>query len=239
MKYMATMAIAIATANAQMKEYDSLFRQFGNCMGSEFGSTQACDSIERYGAQCCDFEVVQDPSITGQFCITDGQRVTEFEGTYRDYDYTLWKWQCKVPEDSGPNDKSNTGDAVELSVYSNYEDKIMEWVLWVVYLSQEVYLLGYLVSVPMGFYLIWLQLVSMWQLFEIFGGKGDFGGWFLGPFLSYWIVQPFIYISSLVLGLIPGVNFISAFLFGWWANLDYYQYNYALFAGPTVPMSSS
>ena len=57
----------------------------------------------------------------------------------------------------------------------------------------------------------------------------------MGPFLSYWITQPFIFWSSILLGLIPGINFISAFLLGWWANLDYYQYSYELFAGPTLP----
>lgn len=47
MKSLATMALLAATAKAQMQEYDSLFRQFGNCMGGEFGSTQACDAIDR------------------------------------------------------------------------------------------------------------------------------------------------------------------------------------------------
>lgn len=127
-----------------------------------------------------------------------------------------------------------------MSVYSNYNDKGMEWVLWITYLSQEVYLLGWLlVSLPVGVgYIVWLQLVSVWQFFELLGGKGDFGGWFLGPFLSYWIVQPFIYFSSMLFGLIPGVNFITAFLFGWWANADYYQYSYELFNGPTLPSSN-
>ena len=147
-----------------MKEYDSLFRQFGNCMGGEYGSTQACDAIERYDAQCCNFVVVQDPSITGQFCINDAQRQTEFTGTYRDYDYTLWKWECQEPDNTGPSGEKSTGEATELGVYSNYEDKGMEWVLWITYLSQEAYLVGWLlVSLPLGVgYLFWVQLVSMW-----------------------------------------------------------------------------
>lgn len=92
------MALLAAAAQAQMVQYDSLFRQFGNCMGGDFGSTDACDAIDRQGAQCCDFVVVQDSSITGQFCVTDQQREGVYNGTYRDYDYTLWKWQCKEPE---------------------------------------------------------------------------------------------------------------------------------------------
>ena len=71
MKSLAIMALAAVGVKAQMEEYDSLFRQFGNCMGSEFGETQICDSINKFGAQCCNFVVVQDPTITGQFCVTD------------------------------------------------------------------------------------------------------------------------------------------------------------------------
>ena len=192
--------------------------------------------IGRENAQCCNFVVVEDTNIDGQFCVSNKQRDGEFEGTYRDYDYTLWKWQCKEPEKVDPNEKS-ASEEVELSVYSNYNDKNMEWVLWTTYLSQELYLIGLLlVSLPLGIgYILWLWCVSIWQFFELFGGKGDFGGWFMGPFLSYWVVQPFIWVSSMVLGLIPGLNFISAFLLGWWANLDYYQYNYELFDGPTLP----
>lgn len=58
MKSLATMALLAATAQAQMEQYDSLFRQFGNCMGGDFGSTDECDAIGRTGAQCCNFVVV-------------------------------------------------------------------------------------------------------------------------------------------------------------------------------------
>jgi len=86
-------AAALATASAQkMVEYDSLFRQFGNCMGNEFGDTAGCAALGRANAQCCDFEVVNEESITGKFCITDAQRDGVYVGTYRDYDFTLWKW---------------------------------------------------------------------------------------------------------------------------------------------------
>ena len=107
-------------------------------------------------------------------------------------------------------------------------------------MSQMVWLVGlFLISMPLGIgVLIYMQFVSVIQLFELFGGKGDFGGWFLGPFLSYWVVQPFIFWSSVLFALIPGFNIISAFLFGWWATLDYYQYSYELFAGPTIPSAS-
>jgi hypothetical protein len=162
----------------------------------------------------------------------------EFTGTYRDYDYTLWKWECKQPDGSGPVDKgASNGDLPE---YSNYEDKTMEWILWITYLSQELWILGWPVSLPMGIgYLSWLWLLSLWQFIMTFNEDGgSLEGWFMGPFLSYWFVQPFIFWSSIILSIIPFVNFITAFLFGWWANLDYYQYKYELFAGPTDPNGS-
>merc|ERR1719498_295762 len=104
MKYFAAVALGLASVKGQMQEYNSLFREFGNCMGSAFGSTEGCAAIGRQDAQCCHFEVVNDDSITGSFCITNQQMDGEFAGTYRDYDYTLWAWQCQRPEEpSGPS----------------------------------------------------------------------------------------------------------------------------------------
>lgn len=123
----------------------------------------------------------------------------------------------------------------ELGPYSNYYNKDMETVIWVLYLSQEIYLIGLVFSLLMGFIFVpYLWVVGLMQLFD---GTGTFEQWLAGPFLSYYIVQPFIFTISIVLGIVPGVNFISAFLLGWWSNLDYYQYNYELFAGPTLPQS--
>ena len=240
MKSIALLALGVAGTKAQMQEFDSLFRQFGACSGADFGSTSACTAAGKAGAQCCDFVVVQDSTITGQFCVNDKQMQGLYTGTYRDYDYTLWKWQCRAPDSSDVVEKETTGGTEEdVGVYSNYEDKIMEWVLWVTYLSQELWVLGWPVSIPLGMgYISWLWLVGFWQFIGIFMGKGDFGGWFVGPFLSYFIVQPWlIFLPSVVISIIPGVNFLSAFLFGWWANLDYYQYNYELFNGPKLPGS--
>ena len=112
----------------------------------------------------------------------------------------------------------------------------MEWLLWVTYLSGEAWILGWIVMLPLGLAVYgWLALLSMWQFIEIFLGVGDFGQWFMGPFLRSWVVGPFIYISAVVLSIIPGVNFVSSFLLGWWAELDYYNYDYELFEGPNDP----
>lgn len=112
----------------------------------------------------------------------------------------------------------------------------MEWILWVTYLSGEAWVLGYIVMLPLGaLTYMWLALLACWNFIEIFTGVGTFGQWFMGPMLRGWVTGPFIYAMGVLFTIIPGVNFISSFLFGWWACLDYYGYNYALFAGPTLP----
>lgn len=70
MKYITAVALGLAGVSAQMKEFDSLFRQFGNCMGAEWGSTAMCANIGKAPAQCCKFEVVNESSIDGKFCVT-------------------------------------------------------------------------------------------------------------------------------------------------------------------------
>lgn len=222
-----------------MKEEDSLFRQFGNCMGQDYGSYAGCAGLGKANAQCCKFEVVNEETITGKFCVTDGQRSGKWQGTYRDYDYTLWKWQCKEPETPvapPDDDKEDVVPEVVLPPWSTYEDKNMEWILWTIYLSGELWVIGFIVMLPLGLVIYpWLAMLAMWNFIEIFMGVGTFGEWFMGPFLKYWITGPFIYILGVLLTIIPGVNFISAFLVGWWAVLDYYDYNYVLFEGPTLP----
>ena len=71
MKKFAAMALAATVVKAEMEEYDSLFRYFGSCQGDDFGSTDTCQDIGRENAQCCDFVVVEDTNIDGQFCVSD------------------------------------------------------------------------------------------------------------------------------------------------------------------------
>lgn len=112
----------------------------------------------------------------------------------------------------------------------------MEWILWTTYLSGELWVIGYIVMLPLGLLVyMWLALVASWNFIEIFMGVGTFGQWFMGPMLRGWVTGPFIYVCGVLFTIIPGINFISSFLFGWWANLDYYSYNYELFGGPTLP----
>ena len=82
-------------------------------------------------------------------------------------------------------------------------------------------------------------MVAWWNLIEVLTGVGDFGSWFMGPFLRGCVVGPTIFALNVALTAIPGVNFASAFLLGWWAVSDYYGYNYELFAGPTLPAASA
>ena len=50
MKYLTAIALGLASVSGQMQEYNSLFREFGNCMGSSFGSVEGCAAIGRAGA---------------------------------------------------------------------------------------------------------------------------------------------------------------------------------------------
>jgi len=207
-------------------------------MNSDFGATEECAAIGRAGAQCCEFVVVNEDTIEGNFCVTPEQMDGKWSGVYRDFDYTLWKWKCKEPEEPEAPDvvEKPKEEKVMLPPWSTYEDKNMEWILWTTYLSGEAWVLGYIVMLPLGLVVYsWLALLATWNFFEIFGGVGTFGQWFMGPMMRGWIMGPFIYLLGVLLTIIPGVNFISSFLVGWWACLDYYSYNYALFAGPTLP----
>ena len=114
----------------------------------------------------------------------------------------------------------------------------METWLWVTYLSGEAWILGWVVMLPVGGVIYsWLALEGMITFFDIFADPpvGDFGQWFMGPFWRGWVSGPFIFLSNVILTIIPGLNFLTAFLFGWWAIADYYGYNYELGEGPTLP----
>jgi len=40
---------------------------------------------------------------------------------------------------------------------------------------------------------------------------------------------------AFICSIIPGLGVLTSFLFGWWANLDYYSYHYDLEEGPLNP----
>lgn len=48
-----------------------------------------------------------------------------------------------------------------------------------------------------------------------------------GPFRRF-MVGTFIFGLAVILFWIPGLNFVAAPLLGWWALLDYYDYDYEL-----------
>lgn len=121
----------------------------------------------------------------------------------------------------------------KLPAFSTYEDKNMEWILWTIYLSGELWVIGFIVMLPLGIAIY--GYLALMAIIDLFSGKGTFGEWFMGPFMRGWISGPFIYLSAVIFTIVPLVNFISSFLMGWWANLDYYGYNYELFGGPTLP----
>ena len=105
----------------------------------------------------------------------------------------------------------------------------METLLWVVYLSGFFWGIGYIVLVPVGFfaYFIWMHLWTWVGLYEMLFEGRDFLQYFEGPFRRF-AVGSFIYTLAVFLLWIPGLNFILSPLLGWWALLDYYDYDYQL-----------
>lgn len=128
-----------------------------------------------------------------------------------------------------------------LPAFSTYNDAWVEWIIWVIYMSGFAWIFGYVVMIPVGqvFYII-LNWIAWWNLIEVlFMGVGDFGSWFMGPFLRGCVTGPWIFALNIVFTAIPGLNFLSAFLMGWWAVADFYSYNYELFVGPTLPAADA
>ena len=68
---------------------------------------------------------------------------------------------------------------------------------------------------------------------------GTFWEWLMGPYWKAYWSQPFIYVVMLLMSMIPLLNILFAFLFGWWAVAEYYDYNYGLFEGPQIPAEYS
>jgi hypothetical protein len=66
----------------------------------------------------------------------------------------------------------------------------MEWILWIIYLSGMMPILGLIVMYPLGVVVFgfWLPIEGLILLIDMDGGKGDFGQWLVGPFLSYYII---------------------------------------------------
>lgn len=113
----------------------------------------------------------------------------------------------------------------------------MEWVFWIIYLSGMMPILGLIVMYPLGavVYGIWLPIEGLIMLIDMDGGKGDFGGWFMGPFLNYYLLQPFLWVTAMTCAMVPGLNFVTSFLLGWAAVSAYFQWSYELFMGPVKP----
>ena len=103
----------------------------------------------------------------------------------------------------------------------------MEDLIWWTYWSGAVPYLGYVIMIPLGVGIYsWLWLLLAWQLLELFLGKGDFGLWFIGPFRRVVVGSFIIYPLAVLNALIPIWGILTSWLFGLWANADYYDYAY-------------
>jgi len=101
----------------------------------------------------------------------------------------------------------------------------MELWLWITYWSGAVWVIGWVVMLPVGLGIYtWLALLATWNFFEMLGGVGTFEQWFMGPFWRS-VMGPIIFTTSFINSIIPGWGILTAWLTGWWANLDYYGYD--------------
>lgn len=248
MKLSLAIALFVSSATAQMDSGKSMFTYFGACQTRKgnalYGNYGVCERNGRGAdAQCCKFQQ-NDVDNTGLFCITDAMRDGETDGMYTDQDNTLWSWECKYdgkpsdeptrPDNGGKNANDMDDDDGPGKPWGTYKDTDMELWLWITYLSGAFWVPGWIVMLPVGLGIYsWLWIYGTWTFFELLGGEGDFNSWFMGPFMRGWITGPFIYFSAVLLSIIPVIGSGTSFLFGWWANLDYYNYNYELFEGPT------
>ena len=156
--------------------------------------------------------------------MTDKQKNDQWTGLYKDNDQTEWEWTCKVPPPKGAG-----GDDLAGGKYSTKGNTWMEILLWITYISGVFWVFGYLVQLPLGFFVMtWLSIDAMITFFDIFAG-GDFMAWLAGPWRRSF-VGSIIFSLGVFSTIIPVFDWVALPLLGWWAVADYYDYDYTLFA---------
>lgn len=136
------------------------------------------------------------------------------------------------------DEQRNVLKAKAVDPFSNYNNKIMELLLLITYLSGNAWVLGYVVMLPLGFMAYALITIdATLKIFETdwFGGDVSIDYWWMGPFLRAFVVGPLYFWSNVFCSAIPGLNFLTPWLFAYLAALDYYGYAYEFFGGPQVP----
>ena len=111
----------------------------------------------------------------------------------------------------------------------------MELWLWITYWSGAAWIFGWIVMLPLGTGIYgWLMILSILNMFDLFGGIGTWEGWFMGPVRRAWLGS-FIFTLAVSLSTIPGFGILTSWLCGLWAVYDYYDYSYEDGVGP-VPV---
>ena len=148
-------------------------------------------------------------------------------GTYVDNEYTYWDWVCRAP--TAAEIAEQTRREREASRLAGkpafFQEQWVEILLWVVYISGIAWIPGFAISLPLGSgVMVYLWGIAIWNIVEVFiYFTGDLDTWLEGP-LRRAYMNLIIFSLSQLFQLIPGINFLSAFLFAWWGLYSYFDY---------------
>lgn len=97
--------------------------------------------------------------------------------------------------------------------------------MWTTYISAVGWLPGLFVSLPLGtVVMFYLWGIAIWNIVEVFiYFIGDLDTWLEGP-LRRAYTNTLVYPLAILFQIIPGLNFLGAFLFSWWGLASYFDY---------------
>ena len=224
-------------------------KQFEFCYYQDCGEDSYCCGFSSEDQGTDDPDDVEFQNVL--LCFPDSLSNGERSGIYIDDSGFEWSYECreednyqKQIDDDYYDDNQYDVEEAEETVYvviaekeaeydvkNDYrpQDDWMEWVLWATYLSGFGWIFGYITYIPLGFfaYFIWIQWWDWVGFFQLFTGT-DGWAYVSGPMRRFQVGFLVIYTIGLLTFWIPGLNFIMAPLLGYWAVMDYYDYQYVL-----------
>ena len=105
--FIALIGLFMTTSKAEMQENLPMWGYFGeSCLSSFYGvrDPEFCTEQYKSNSECCIFKMYDEfdsVMIETHYCVTDEQRNVSGDilsnGTYRDFDWSLWHWECTPP----------------------------------------------------------------------------------------------------------------------------------------------